>query len=74
MAVNTYKLPPLRLSVMMVSFSLRYQRSPGGWRVDACSLPPASVSESGDEVFIFAGLAAVLSSDMLHMLCAVCVS
>lgn len=43
---------------------------PGGWRVNACSVPPAAVSESGDEVFVFAALAAVLSSDMLHMLCA----
>lgn len=47
---------------------------PGGWRVDAGSVPPAAVSESRADAFIFAGLAAVLSSDMIYILClCVCV-
>lgn len=43
---------------------------PGGWTVEAGSGPPAAVSESGDNVFIFAGLAAVQSNNMPHLLCA----
>lgn len=39
---------------------------PGGWRVDAGSVPLAAFPESRDDVFIFAGLAAVLSSEIPH--------
>lgn len=52
---------------------IKVSAEPGRWRVDAGSVPPAAVLESGDDMFIFAELETLLSSDMLRILCAVCV-
>lgn len=47
-------------------FFIKVPAEPGGWRVDAGSVPLAAFPESGDDVFIFAGLSAVLSSEIPH--------
>lgn len=52
---------------------MKVPAEPGGWREDAGSVLPAAALESGDDVVISAGLATVLSSDMLLILCDVCI-
>ena len=50
---------------------IKVPAKPGGWRVDAGSLPAAAVLETGDDVFILSGLATVLSGNIL-IICVVC--
>lgn len=53
MAVKAHKSPPPRLSIMTVSFSLRYQRSLVGGEWMLIHFLRAAVAESRDGVFIF---------------------